>query len=74
MKLLGHILSFILLLFMYYSTTDNYDEDISYIGKRVVVETDTLTIVDFSLFEGNYVLSNDLKVHHNYVETYCINK
>lgn len=32
------------------------------IGKRVVIEKDTLLITDYSIFESNYTLSNGKKV------------
>lgn len=45
---------------------NNYEEPI---GKQVVIENDTLTVVSCSFFKGTYDLSNGLTIKDKYLET-----
>lgn len=40
------------------------------VGKRVVVDSDTLTIVNFNIFSDNFHLSNGIKIDSSYLKTY----
>ena len=37
------------------------------LGKRVVIDKDTLTITDYSLLNDNYVLSNGSKISYKLI-------
>lgn len=40
----------------------------SYVGTKVEVAGDTLTILDYSLLEENYTLSNGVKVSYEFIK------
>lgn len=46
----------------------------SQVGRKLVLDKDTLTIIDYSLLETNYTLSNGKKVGFDYVENKLNNK
>lgn len=39
------------------------------VGKRVILNKDTLTIIDYSLFHENYILSNGTNVSKELIKT-----
>lgn len=45
---------------------NNYREKI---GEKFIIDTDTLTIVDFSMLNGSYTLSNGVKVDKYMIKT-----
>lgn len=34
-------------------------------GQKIILENDTLTIINYSLFEGDFTLSNGVKIDYN---------
>lgn len=47
------------------------DKD-SYIGKHVVIDNDTLTVINNNLFMDSYTLSNSLKVNKTFLDSTMI--
>lgn len=47
--------------------SDKYDARKELIGKRVVIDRDTLTITDYNYLKGNYTLSNGVKIDAKFV-------
>lgn len=44
----------------------------SLLGEKVIVESDTLTIVNYSMWHDDYTLSNGLTVAEDYVMKYIV--
>lgn len=49
-----------------------YKQADSLIGKRVVINGDTLMVIDFSLINNNFTLSNDIKVNEKVIKNNLI--
>ena len=46
----------------------------SYVGKYVILKKDTLQIIDYSIFNSNYTLSNGVKIDMSSVDLFIIKK
>lgn len=72
MKLLVTIVLFAFVYFMLFSLNNTMqemdDEYKSNIGKEIILEKDTLTIVDYSLWDETYTLSNGVKVSTDFIK------
>lgn len=72
MKLLVTIVLFAFVYFMLFSLNNTMqemdDEYKSNIGKEIILEKDTLTIVDYSLWDETYTLSNGVKVNTDFIK------
>ena len=51
---------------------DKYEARKEYIGSKVIVDKDTVTILDYDFFGGIYTLSNGVKASHEYVNKHFI--
>lgn len=72
------ILSFLLCIASLYFVYKSFDSDQTKfnqnIGKKVVVEKDTLTILDGSMIFQTYTLSNGVKINSNKLDKFLIKK
>lgn len=56
-------------LFYSINSCNNYVEDMeSMIGKKIVLGTDSLIVVDYSSWSGNFILSNGIEVNLKILE------
>ena len=44
------------------------------LGKKIILEKDTLSIVDYSMFNNNYTLSNGKTISSHIVENFKLKK
>ncbi len=50
-------------------TMDKRDKEMkSHVGETVIIDKDTLTIVDYSFMDNNYTLGNGLKVSEAFLQ------
>ena len=54
---------------MFQTFETSEQEYIKHIGSDVIIKSDTLQVIDYSMWDSTYTLSNGVKVHKNIVNT-----
>ena len=66
MRDLFYLFVIIFTLLLWWGSTNTYKELKPQVGKQMVIDNDTLTIVDFKTLDSSYVLSNGVTVYYKY--------
>ena len=66
------IIFFVLIFFSGYLGNNQHEKNLSFIGKKIVVEKDTLQIIDYNGLFMSYTLSNGVNIDKTFVQKNAI--